>query len=203
VSTPPPRPARPRKTGRRPGDSGSRDAILAAARAQFGAQGFRHTTVRAVATAAGVDPALVMHFFGSKDGLFAAALALPPDFPERLLRSLSQTGGTAAEGLVSTYLTMWESPETGAPLLAMYRSASTNEHAARMLREFLEAKVMGQVASLGAVDRETLVLVASQLVGAAATRHIFRIEPVASMDLGRLIARLTVSVQALLDSAQG
>ena len=73
--------------GRRPGESGTRDAILAAARLAFGRQGYGATSVRAVARAAGVDPSLVLHFFGSKDGLFEAALQLPADqfYPDEYL----------------------------------------------------------------------------------------------------------------------
>lgn len=190
-----------RRRGRRPGDSGSRDAILAAARAQFAAGGFRRTTVRGVAAQAEVDPALVMHFFGTKDDLFSAALALPDDLPRRLLSALAEGAGDPAERLVRTYLELWEAPETQGPLLAMYRSASSNEQAARMLREFLEARVIGRAPALGSVDRETLVLVASQLLGTAATRHVFRIDPVASMPLDEVVARLAPAVRSLLASA--
>src|SRR5215213_9359869 len=112
-----------RRGGRRPGESGTRNAILSAARVGFASQGYAGTTIRGVASAAGVDPALVNHFYGSKDGLFAASLALPADLPERLLGALEGPAEGVGERLVRFYLGLWEDPVTAGQLRAMMTSA--------------------------------------------------------------------------------
>lgn len=192
-----------RRTGRRPGESGTREAILDAARRQFASRGYTATTIRAVAAAADVDPALVAHFFGTKDGLFTAALQLPDDLPSVLLSALrAQPKELAGARFAEAYLALWEEPATAVPLTAMFRSATTNEQAAQMLREFLAARLTEKGAGVG-LSLGTLELAAAQLLGVAIGRHIIRIEPLASMSLPDLIERIRPAIDALLAADTG
>jgi len=102
------RPGRPRRSGRRGGDSGTREAILAAARARFGELGYDHATIRKIAAAAGVDAALVHHFYGTKEELFAAAMRLPVNPGQVLAAALApgarEEGQSLGEHLLGTVL---------------------------------------------------------------------------------------------------
>lgn len=202
-SSPAQRPRRRRPTGRRPGDSGTRDAILAAARDRFAASGFEGTTIRAVAQEAGVDPALVHHFFGTKDGLLAAALALPPGLVRSLLDVASGPVDDLGERLVRFYLDLWEDPATGESLRAMFRSAVSHEDAARLLRAFVESQVLRQVAQRVGGDRADLrvTLASSHLVGLAVARYVIGVEPLAGVDRELLVACVAPSVQRYLTGA--
>ncbi len=127
----------PRRTGRRPGDSGAREAILREARQSFGSAGFSGTTIRGVARAAGVDPALVHHYFGTKDELFAASLELPFD-PSVVVPALLAEGMDGlGERVVRTFLGIWDATPGQGPLLALLRSAVSDERAAESLRDFV------------------------------------------------------------------
>ncbi len=153
----------------------TRAAILDIARSQFGSHGFERTTIRSVASAAGVDPALVMHYFGSKAGLFAAASRFEISFPD-----LSQIApDRLADVLLPLFVEAW-SPR--GPLLPLLRAAATNRTAA----EALLAVFVSQVAPALAVvtpDRapERAALVGSQLLGLAVTRHILGVPPLVGM----------------------
>jgi AcrR family transcriptional regulator len=168
--------------GRRPGESGSREAILAAAKEAFGAQGYNATSLRAVARAAGVDPALVTHFFGSKDGLFTAALELPLD-PRTVVAALLAGGVDGlGERVVRTFLGVWDSTPGQGPMLAMLRSAVSHEDSATMLRGLLSRVLLLPLAEGAGAGQAELraALLASQVVGLAVTRYVLRLEPVAS-----------------------
>lgn len=168
--------------GRRPGESGTRDAILAAARLAFGTQGYGATSVRAVARAAGVDPSLVLHFFGSKDGLFEAALELPLDPAAIVAGLLAGDLDTLGERVVRTFLGVWDATPGQGPMLAMLRSAVSHEDSAAMLRELLLRVILRPVAHGAGGDRPDLraSLLASQVVGLALTRYVLKLKPVAS-----------------------
>ena len=174
--------AAPRRSGRRTGDSGTREAILAAARESFGSAGYGGTTIRGVARAAGVDPALVHHFFGNKDGLFAAAMELPFD-PVMLLRGLLAEGlDGLGERIARTFLTTWDATPGQGPMLAMIRSAVTDDKAAASLRGFLTRVLFIPLADAAGSDRPELRanLVGSQMVGLAMARYVVRLEPLVS-----------------------
>ncbi len=127
----------PRRTGRRPGDSGAREAILREARQSFGSAGFSGTTIRGVARAAGVDPALVHHYFGTKDELFAASIELPFD-PSVVVPALLAEGMDGlGERVVRTFLGIWDATPGQGPLLALLRSAVSDERAAQSVRDFV------------------------------------------------------------------
>src|SRR6059058_6399003 len=117
------------RTGRRPGIGGTRDKILAAARARFGEEGYDGATIRGIASAAGVDPALVPHYFGSKEGVFLAAIEFPADPAEFIPRLLAPGLDGLGERLVTFFLETWDSP-AGSPMLALIRSVVGSEHAA-------------------------------------------------------------------------
>src|SRR5919199_4790150 len=123
-----------RTGGRRPGTTTTRDAILDAARQLFAGHGYEGTTIRGIATHAGVDPALVHHFFGSKDDLFLTVLEVPETVMERIPQLISGDLDHAGEQLARFYLGLYEAPETRAAMLTAIRSAVVQEQAARVLR---------------------------------------------------------------------
>ncbi len=172
----------PRRTGRRPGDSGAREAILREARASFGSAGFSGTTIRGVARAAGVDPALVHHYFGSKDELFAASLELPFDPTVVVPALLAEGMDGLGERVVRTFLGIWDATPGQGPLLALLRSAVSDEVAAQSLRDFISHVIVRPLASAVGSDEAELraSLAASQVLGLAIARYVVRLEPLAS-----------------------
>jgi AcrR family transcriptional regulator len=178
------------RTGRRPGDSGAtRDAILAAAAASFSERGYEGTTIRGVAGAAGVDPALVHHYFGTKAQLFGTVMALPIT-PDRVVTdALAGPRDHLGETIVRTVLNAWE-PIDRSPVIALVRSAATNEDAATLLRGFVEQEIVARLAA-AADGPETVLrasLMASHMVGIAMARYIVRIEPLASATIDDIAA---------------
>lgn len=168
-----------RRPGRRPGDSGTREAILAAARRSFEATGFAGTTIRGIAGAAGVDPALVHHFFGTKQQLFGAALDIPFD-PVVLVAELLQDGVHGlGQRIVGTFLKTWDGGGGRSQMLALLRTAVADEQAAGSLRDFLVGAVFGPLARAVSPDRVDLraALVAAQMMGLAVARYVVRLEP--------------------------
>ena len=188
------------RTGRRPGVSGTREAILDAARRAFAEQGYQHATIRGVADLAGVDPALVHHYFGTKQELFVAAVQLPVNPVEQLMAVLDQDPGQAGRRMVETFLSVWDHAATQNPLLALIRSAVGDEHAAAMLREFITEEVLGQIAHrLGSADaRLRASLVGSQIIGLAMARYIVKVEPLASAPPTQVVAAVGPTLQRYL-----
>jgi AcrR family transcriptional regulator len=188
------------RTGRRPGASGTREAILAAARRAFAERGYQHATIRQVAELAGVDPALVHHYFGTKQGLFVAAVQLPVNPVEQLSAVLADDPERVGERMVEAFLAIWDHAVDRSPLLTLVRSAVGDEAAAAMLREFITAEVLGPIARrLGSPDaglRATLV--GSQLIGLAMARYIVRVEPLASTPAGQIAAAVGPTLQRYL-----
>lgn len=189
-----------RRSGRRPGDSGTRQAILDAARHSFGELGFARTTIRGVARAAGVDPALVHHYFGSKEGLFASALELPVDPAAMVPMILAEGLDGVGERIVRTFLAIWDATPGQGPMLALLRSAVSDERAAASLRDFLTRVVLRPLAeAAGGEDaRLRAALVASHMLGVAVTRYVVRLEPVASAPPDELARTIGPSLQRYL-----
>jgi AcrR family transcriptional regulator len=190
------------RTGRRAGGSGTREAILSASRAQFAQHGYDGTTIRAIARAAGVDPALVHHYYGGKEKLFAAAMQLPFIPSEVITAALTQGAPSDSLGthMVRTALSVWESAQVRDAFQTMLRSALTSEHAAATLREFITEAILGPVASAadGGVAERTpfrASLVATQMLGLALSRYVLRFEPVAAAS----VAELAVAVGPTID----
>ena len=190
-----------RRRGRRPGASGTRETILAAARARFAAHGYDRTRLRDVAQDADVDPALVHYFFGSKDGLFVAAMELPFR-PAEVIGPLVDAGVAGlGERMVRRLLGVWDAPENRAALLAIVHGASAHPGAAAALREFITREIVGRVAGAVEADRPALRanLVASQVMGLIAARYVAQIEPLASLDAEEVVPLVAPTLQRYLD----
>jgi AcrR family transcriptional regulator len=193
-----------RRTGRRPGKQDTRRQILAAARASFAEHGYDRATIRHIATSAGVDPALVHHYYRTKEGLFRATIEVPIDpavmVPKVLRGDLDHIG----ERLVRTFLGIWDDPDTGPAIRAMVRSAVGNEMSAGLLREFFATQILRRViGEIGADEppkRSAMrgSLVASQMFGLALARYIIRIEPLASMPIDALVPLVAPTIQRYL-----
>ena len=190
----------PPRAGRRPGTSGSKEAILVAARAAFAAGGYEGTSVRAVARAADVDPALVHHFYGTKHELFLAALQLPGDFTEALPALLNGDVERLGERLVQFFLGLVDTEETRGPLLTLIQAAMTNQQAAELLRVFVTEQIISRIVAVLDVPAPQLraTLVGSQLVGLAVLRHVVRVPPLATAEATAVVAAVAPTVQRYL-----
>ncbi|MFF8867163.1 TetR family transcriptional regulator [Streptomyces sp. NPDC015139] len=192
-----------RRRGRPPRaeSADTRDRILAAAREEFSERGYEKTSVRGIAKAAGVDSALVHHYFGTKDQIFEAAIevAFAPalDAPNALADGPLDGVG---ERLTRFIFGVWDNPTTRTPLLAIVRSAVNNETAAAVFRRLVAAQLLRRVAAqVDLPDAELRAeLAAAQLVGAAMMRYVIKLEPLASADLEQIIARVAPVVQGHL-----
>lgn len=193
-----------RPTGRRPGISGSRAEILRSARERFAADGFDRATIRGIARDAGVDPALVHHFFGTKDALFAAAMELPINPAAAIPPLLAAGVDGLGERLLRFYLALWES-DAAPTMLTVLRSAVSQERAADLLRSFLGREVIGRLAGELRADAPELraTLVGSQLVGLALVRYIIRIEPLCSASVEQVVAAAAPTIQRYLTADLG
>ncbi|MEO5651814.1 MAG: TetR family transcriptional regulator [Marmoricola sp.] len=185
--------------GRRPGAPDTRAEILAAARSSFASKGFASTTIRAIAAQAGVDSALVHHYYGSKDDLFMAALQLPVDPRRRLAPVLALGPDGAGERLIRTFLEVWDDPANQLSFLGLFRSL-LEPSAERLLSEGFMPVVLGPVGRELGIDRPELrmPLVASQLIGLILTRYVFGLEPLASMGPDQLVATYGPTLQRFL-----
>jgi AcrR family transcriptional regulator len=188
------------RTGRRPGPNRTRAAILDAARAAFAERGYDAVSVRGVARAAGVDPALVHRFYGGKEDLFVAAMQLPVA-PSRLVAGLLAEGvDDLGVRLVRTMLTLYETPGTFDPFLALLRAAVSNEAAATLLREFITREVLGRLAAVASPDAPALraSLAGSQMVGLMMARFVVRVPPLATTDAETVAACVGPTIQRYL-----
>jgi AcrR family transcriptional regulator len=200
-----------RGPGRRAGESRTREAILDAARRRFGEQGYDGATIRGIAADAGVNPALVHHFYGTKERLFAAAMRLPAVPSELITFALGaerdrlgeEFGPRLGEILTSTMLRTWDVADIRTAFLGLLRSAATTEQGVTMLREFVTSTILAsltQVAGLGddAVGRYRATLVASQVIGLGFARYVLGLEPLVSASTEDLIAAIGPTVQRYL-----
>ncbi|MER5858700.1 TetR family transcriptional regulator [Streptomyces sp900105245] len=192
-----------RRRGRPPRaeSADTRDRILAAARAEFSERGYEKTSVRGIAKAAGVDSALVHHYFGTKDQIFEAAIEVA--FAPALNAPNALADGPldgVGERLTRFIFGVWDNPTTRTPLLAIVRSAVNNETAAAVFRRLVAAQLLRRVAAqVDLPDAELRAeLAAAQLVGAAMMRYVIKLEPLASADLEQIIARVAPVVQGHL-----
>jgi AcrR family transcriptional regulator len=187
------------RTGRRPGAGGTREKILAAARSHFSEVGYEGGTVRGIAGVARVDPALVLHYFGSKEGVFRAAMDFPIDPAEFIPRLLAPGLDGVGERLTRFFINTWDSP-AGQPLLGLIRSVVGNETAAALLREFISREVLGRLAKALEVDQPQLraSLAASSLIGLAMIRYVVKVEPLASATSGQVSRWVGPAIQRYL-----
>lgn len=188
------------RSGRRPGTPDTRDAILAAARRGFATRGYNATSVRAIATAAGVDPALVIHYFGTKEALFTAAVGLPPALPGLIASLEALPFHDFGPALARTYLSVVDSDDSRNAILALVRSAVSHDAAAAMLREFLTAQLLPVIARrTGHPDAQLRAsLIAAQLIGIAMLRHVLRVETLAKATPDEIAALVAPVIQRYL-----
>jgi AcrR family transcriptional regulator len=178
--------------GRRPAGSGTREAIAAAARRQFGEVGYQRASLRSIAAEAGVDPRLVLHFFGSKQELFASVVELPFD-PETTFDTLMATGEQGLGRRVAEFLLgILDSPEGRRTVTGLIRAAASEEEAAATIRDLVAQRLLLPLASRVGRDRPELraSLVASQIVGLAMARHVVGLTPLATASRDELVAAL-------------
>ncbi|MFJ8990646.1 TetR family transcriptional regulator [Streptomyces sp. NPDC102279] len=191
---------RPTRTQTEAGPA-TRDRILDAAREEFSERGYEKTSVRGIAKAAGVDAALVHHYFGTKEQVFEAAVegAMAPALgaPDTIVEGPLDGVG---ERLTRFFFGVWENPTSRTPLLAIVRSAVNNDTAASVFRRLVAAQLLRRIAArLDAPDAELRAeLAAAQLVGVAMLRYVIRIEPLASADVERIVAGVAPVVQGHL-----
>ncbi|MER6083172.1 TetR family transcriptional regulator [Streptomyces sp. NPDC001833] len=192
-----------RRRGRPPRaeSADTRDRILVTAREEFSEHGYEKTSVRAIAKAAGVDSALVHHYFGTKEQIFEAAIAVA--FAPALNAPVAIADGPldgVGERLTRFIFGIWESPTTRTPLLAIVRSAVNNETAAAVFRRLIASQLLRRIAGqLDLPDAELRAeLAAAQLIGCAMLRYVIKVEPLASADLEQIVARVAPVVQGHL-----
>ncbi|WP_156727333.1 TetR/AcrR family transcriptional regulator [Streptomyces apocyni] len=178
----------------------ARDRILTAAREEFAERGYDKTSVRGIAKAAGVDPALVHHYFGTKDEIFAAAIEMSFEPTLVIPQVLGESPEGIGERLARFFLSTWENPVTRKPLLAVIRSAVTHEAAAKVLRAFLLRRLLESVAADLDVPNPKFraELAASHMVGIAVLRYVVQVEPLASADPEEIIAIVAPTLQRYL-----
>jgi AcrR family transcriptional regulator len=185
--------------GRRPGVQDTRAAIIAAARAEFSDRGYTGATIRHVATRAGVDPALVHHYFTDKAGLFVASLDLPAD--PRQVQDQARHGGLDGSRIVERFLAQWEdgTGEPGQPFVTLTQAMSSSPQVATAVREFLTERVWGNVPAADATEtRARTALVSAHLLGLAWARYVVRMEPLASAPRAQVAAWAGPAIEAYI-----
>lgn len=183
--------------GRRPGGLPTRQEIVEAARGIFATSGYRSATVRAIGEAAGVDPALIHHYFGTKEKLFAATLEFPEHAPDRLLAALSGPPEQLGERLTRAYLELWEDPATRDQMVIAVRAAMSSDEAMARVRPTI-VDMLGRAPASdvrGPDSEKRFALAMAHLVGVAGVRHISKIPPLRDLPLEELVLRTAPAVQ--------
>lgn len=164
----------------------------------FADAGYDKTSVRDIAAAAGVDPALIRHYFGSKAELFRATMGWPFEPAEIAAQVMRSDRGEIGARLTRVFFGAWEQPDSRAPLLAILRGAATHEESATLVRQFIQGQLYREMASeLSGPDAELRIdLAMAQLLGIAYLRYVLRVDPVASAPADELIARVTPVIEA-------
>ncbi|HEX9327020.1 MAG TPA: TetR family transcriptional regulator [Reyranella sp.] len=187
----PDRPAQvPAKTAK---SQRTRAAILQAAQALFATQGYERTTVRDVAARAAIDPAMVMRYFGSKEGLFAAATAFGLGLPDLTQVARPRIGTT----LVAHFVDVWEGPRSNGSLISLLRAAASSDAAAAAVRAIFGGQVVPMLARVVPPAELPMRggLVATQIMGLAVTRYVLKVPPVVAMDRAQLVRLLGPTMQ--------
>ena len=172
-------------------------AILAAAREHFARSGFQGATIRAIASTAGIDPSMVMRYFGNKEKLFSAAAEFDLELPDLSKLPRAQVG----PALVEHFLSRWERDET---LMVLLRSAVTNEAAAKRMQSIFSTQVAPMIAQLTGEPKPIAArrggLIASQILGIALSRFVLKFPPVVALDRSELVKRVGTTINAYLFS---
>jgi AcrR family transcriptional regulator len=193
------------KTGRRPGNSGTREAILAAARRQFADLGYDRTSIRQIAIEAGVDPGLVRHFHGTKQELFVAVVELPFNPADAISLLLSGDPDSMGLRLARFLLDALERDSPGNSVVSIVRAAASEPAAAVMVREFVTANVLAPLTAAIGADNPALraSLLGSQTVGLTFARYVVGIEPLASLPKDKAAAAIAPTLQHYLTGDLG
>jgi AcrR family transcriptional regulator len=189
----------------RPGPRDERGVLAArittAARDEFAEHGWAGTTIRAVARAADVDPALIYHYFGSKEGLLAAATTPPPTWLENVAKTWTTPIPDLGRALLQTMLGAWADDAVGPTLRAILLTAAHEPSTREKVRRVVEGSLMG-VSQLGDDEHDRLIrsgLISSQMMGLALMRYVWKIEPVASMTEDEVIAAIAPNLQHYIE----
>jgi AcrR family transcriptional regulator len=190
--------------GRRPGAPDTRAAILAGARTSFAHQGFAGTTIRGIASAAGVDAALVHHYFGTKDDLFVAALELPVDPRTALAPALAEGPDGAGERVLRVFVGVWDDPANTPVFVALARTL-LDPSGGHLMRDGFLPVVLQPVGRALGLERPELrmSLVASQMLGIILSRYVIGLEPIVSMPAETVVATYAPVIQHYLTGDLG
>jgi AcrR family transcriptional regulator len=178
--------------------------VIAAARRLFSEAGYDRATIRAIATAAGVDPALVVHYFGTKESLFREVMTLPPGIADAIAQLANGPRRSVGRRLAQVVVGSLENPATRDIILGRIRSASSHPDAAALVRQTVEQDVLRLATGLDA-DRPEMraTLVGSMIVGMAFARYVVGVEPLASLDAADLVDALAPALQQHLTGPIG
>ena len=180
--------------GKTPKSQRTRAAILQAAQELFATQGYERTTVRDVAARAAIDPAMVMRYFGSKEGLFAAAAEFDLHLPDLTRVPRESLGGV----LVGHFIDRWEADDT---FMALLRAAATNAAAAERVGAVLSGQVVPAIAAISpdpATTQARAALLVSQFLGLALCRYVLRLPPMVALTRAQIIRRIAPNIQQIL-----
>nr|WP_042185925.1 TetR family transcriptional regulator [Kibdelosporangium sp. MJ126-NF4]CEL16974.1 Transcriptional regulator, TetR family [Kibdelosporangium sp. MJ126-NF4]CTQ91797.1 Transcriptional regulator, TetR family [Kibdelosporangium sp. MJ126-NF4] len=186
-----------KRRGRRPAGADTKNALVEAARAVFIEQGYEGATVRAIAKRAGVDPAMVNHWFGGKEGLFGQAVLQLPVDPIVFANEISDGDvNTLGERIVHRFLTIWDSTG-GGQFSALVRSIASQEMAVQGMRDIFLKQIFMRVAAKTGADNAMFraTLVASQLIGMGMVRYVTKFEPLATNDIDTMVAAVGPTIQ--------
>jgi AcrR family transcriptional regulator len=187
------------RTGRRPGATGTRERIVAAAQQAFADAGFDGATIRRIGADAGVDPALIHHYFGSKEELFIASMRLPFD-PQELARTITQGGvDGVGERIMRFAIGIWRQPGLRSVITGVARSAASDERAAGLLRDLLARTLLPAVEQLGLDHAELRAsLLWSEIIGLVFGRFVVGVPALAQADPELLASVMAPILQATL-----
>ncbi|WP_283842162.1 TetR/AcrR family transcriptional regulator [Bradyrhizobium altum] len=175
----------------------ARNRILEAARRIFADDGYEHATIRAIAAEASINPSMVIRYYGSKEGLFAAVAKMDLKVASLAGVPVAQLG----EALVGHALDRWDDPKDGAALAAMMRASISNEAAReRIVAQFSE-QVAGLFATMGPAAVQAAPFIATQMLGLAMARYIWRVPSIAALPKDLVVKQIGKAVQRYLDDA--
>ena len=188
-----------RSVGRRPGKSNASKQILTHAQKLFALQGYEHTTIRAVADAARVDPALVLHYYQNKQALFLAATLPNYQGPVLLQKALSADRSELPQRLAEVIMTIMEQPDIRMKLVGLIRASASEEHVAQVMKTFVEQAIIEPLTAY--LDQSDAALRANvfgaQVVGICTLRYVTKVEPLASAEATKISDMLVPLLEQL------
>jgi AcrR family transcriptional regulator len=195
-----PRSTRTPRTGRRPGESGSKDAIVDAARRLFAERGYVGTSMRAIAEEAGVDAALIVHFFGTKAQLLTESVRWPFDPEVEMVRVASAGRRDVGEGLARLVIRTWDREGDRNTILTLLRAATIEQAAAALMRDFLLGELFPPLMRELRADHPELRanLAVSQILGLGVARYVLKLEPLASLSEDEVVGWIAPTLQRYL-----